>query len=99
MSTRLLHYSAEPFAGPVHSIPAEKQMVTMKPDGLWVSVEGEDDWPSWCRSEEFALNRLKSVSVIRLRPGASVLWVDSPAGIDRMIRSFGFIAAYGIASA
>lgn len=22
----------------------------MKPRGLWVSVDGKDDWPSWCKS-------------------------------------------------
>ncbi|HET7909679.1 MAG TPA: hypothetical protein VFL19_03135 [Nitrospira sp.] len=25
----------------------------MKPRGLWVSVDGKDDWPSWCKSERF----------------------------------------------
>lgn len=24
-----------------------------KPQGLWVSVDGPDDWPSWCKSEQF----------------------------------------------
>jgi hypothetical protein len=26
---------------------------TMKPSGLWVSVDGEDDWPTWCRDNMF----------------------------------------------
>ena len=25
----------------------------LKPDGLWVSVDGEDDWPEWCQRESY----------------------------------------------
>lgn len=24
-----------------------------KPKGLWLSVDGEDDWPAWCAAEDF----------------------------------------------
>lgn len=30
-----------------------------KPKGLWVSVDGEDDWPSWCESESFGLGQIR----------------------------------------
>lgn len=34
--------------------PARRRSCYDKPCGLWVSVDGKDDWDSWCRSESFA---------------------------------------------
>ena len=52
-----------------------------KPDGLWVSVDGPDDWESWCRSEEYvdidAMNRFGII----LSPKASVLVLESVASL------------------
>ena len=31
----------------------------MKPEGLWLSVDGDDDWKTWCENSEFGLKRLK----------------------------------------
>lgn len=32
---------------------ARSDRTYFKPYGLWVSVDGPDDWPSWCESENF----------------------------------------------
>ncbi len=51
-----------------------------KPTGLWVSVDGEDDWPTWCRENEFGcgdfryrVHLAESDRVLRLETEAEVL--------------------------
>jgi hypothetical protein len=55
------HYSQKPLTldilrawqptGPKHD------HMPFKPKGLWLSVDGDDDWAAWCQSEEFGLDR------------------------------------------
>lgn len=50
----LSHFSKAPLTE-IRSIvqrpqPVEFKSPYEKPLGLWVSVDGEDDWPSWCES-------------------------------------------------
>lgn len=56
----------------------------LKPVGFWVSVPGEDDWPSWCRQEEFCLDGLTCAHRVRLRREANILQIDTPQGIDTL---------------
>ena len=59
---KLLHYSRAPLV--------EKHDATQddhfKPSGLWVSVEGEDDWRNWCEGESFGIDEYKWQTVIAL---------------------------------
>lgn len=59
-----------------------------KPDGLWVSVEGKDDWPSWCRSEDFRLRRLTHPTEIILAADANILRISGASALRK------FHAAY-----
>ena len=83
---RLLHYSWKPLE------PLEKREQprgnTHKPHGLWVSVEGDDDWPTWCNSENFALDGLGVVHEIVLCPGAPVLRISDPAALMTFHRRY-----------
>lgn len=80
----LLHYSAEPFVGPLETIHFQKQRdEDPKPFGLWVSVPGADDWKSWCEAEGFSLNSLNYVSQIILRDNAKILRLSSSSAIRR----------------
>ena len=63
---RLLHYSAEPLLT-IRSV-AQQRPEHFKPSGLWVSAEGEDDWPTWCRDTDFHVELLACVTEVRLRP-------------------------------
>ena len=54
------------------------QKVDMKPSGLWVSVDGEYDWPEWCRAEDFNLANLEYRFKVELAPEANLLVIDSP---------------------
>lgn len=53
-----------------------------KPDGFWVSVDGEDDWAEWCLREEFWIDGLACRHEVVLVPEAQVLHIDSAEGID-----------------
>jgi hypothetical protein len=75
---RLIHYSNE-YITEVRSVeqaPLEKASRVDKPKGLWVSAEGDDDWPSWCRSEDFRLAGLSHPTQVILRPSARILRIN-----------------------
>jgi hypothetical protein len=44
----------------------------MKPIGFWVTTPGEDDWPTWCKSEDFRLHALHFEHEVTLKPTANV---------------------------
>lgn len=49
----LSHFSNKPL-GKIRSVPQDGETGNLfKPRGLWVSVDGETDWPAWCKSENF----------------------------------------------
>jgi hypothetical protein len=75
----LEHYAS----GPLVTINSAAQGApSSKPRGLWVSVKGADDWPSWCRGEEFRLGTLAVCHRITLADTANILWIDQPWKID-----------------
>jgi hypothetical protein len=61
-----------------------------KPNGFWVSVKGEDDWPEWCNAEEFGLDRLGICHRVHLVAGANILHVE---GADQLVE---FDGRYGV---
>lgn len=52
-----------------------------KPQGLWVSVDGEESWGwrEWCRSEDYPLGRVRHR--VDLREGCGILVLDSVAAM------------------
>jgi hypothetical protein len=65
-----------------------------KPVGLWVSVEGPDDWKSWCESESFSLDRLKYEHRVILSPSANVLVLSGAGEIKAFTAQYGITARY-----
>lgn len=53
-----------------------------KPDGLWLSVDGPDDWPAWCKSEKWNLGRLRQRHVFTLTDISRIALVSSVDEID-----------------
>jgi hypothetical protein len=49
----------------------------MKPNGFWVSVDGDDDWESWCKDNNFGLGRLSYRHEVILAKDANVLVLTS----------------------
>lgn len=91
MSGRLLHHSDVPLHerfDPTRRRPMEP---SFKPLGLWLSVEGEDDWRSWCEGEEYGLENLVHTSVVELRADATIIRLVSAADLDE------FTATYRVA--
>lgn len=79
----LEHYAARPVSGPLRSVTQSPEIMSYrKPNGFWVSVKGEDDWPNWCRSEEFGLDKLVVCHRVELAPSANILHLPSVAAID-----------------
>lgn len=54
----------------------------MKPAGFWFTVDGPDDWRSWCISEGFRLPALSHVHELVLRPDARILLVSTVEELD-----------------
>lgn len=79
----LMHYTSRPLEFDPARQYIQKDLRTFgKPVGFWVSVSGEDDWPSWCRGEEFGLNCLQFAQQVTLAAAANVLWISSGDDID-----------------
>lgn len=60
-----------------------------KPEGLWVSVAGADDWPSWCREQDFELDRLACRHIVTLSPDADILYIRSVSDLDVFDQAYG----------
>lgn len=81
---RLIHYSDTPMAS-VHSVEQAGERYEWhggrKPNGLWVSVEGEDDWRAWCEAERFRDLAKQVAHEMVLDRDARVLIVDTAAAM------------------
>jgi hypothetical protein len=75
---RLLHYTAEPLEYDPHREYLQRESWGYgKPNGLWVSCEGDDDWPTWSRAEEFGVERLACVVEVTLTQDANICYISS----------------------
>ncbi len=84
----LWHYTPLPFALEDRRYDQPDPHRYRKPGGLRISVEGEDDWQSWCKSEYFGLERLVWRAPVTIRPDANVLWL-TPDLLTQFDRDFG----------
>ena len=60
----------------------------LKPTGLWVSVKGEYDWPTWCKSEEFRNTDLQYKYIIELAENANILYISSSKQLVNFTESY-----------
>lgn len=96
MSVRLIHYSKEPLAK-VHDVDAQGSIRGIgKPHGLWVSVEGEYDWPAWCNAEKFGLERLAIQTEVVLAEDADILLISNVGELDEFHRLYGGGTSYDV---
>jgi len=74
---RLIHYSNQYITSVATVEQANNPRGNWyKPHGLWVTTPGEDDWPSWCRGEEFRLDMLTHATEVILSPTANLLVIE-----------------------
>ena len=83
---KLVHYSAEPLVFDQREYRGGIDL--NKPDGLWVSVQGEYDWPSWCTKEGFRLRALRYQAVVTPKAWDRILIVDNSASLHLLQRRF-----------
>ncbi|TXH58290.1 MAG: hypothetical protein E6Q97_02560 [Desulfurellales bacterium] len=95
MTGQLMHYAAEPVSfDPTRTYTQNEPTLFGKPEGFWVSVTGEDDWPSWCESEEFRESTLQAAHRVELTTAANILWIESVDGIDSLTAEFAVQTEY-----
>lgn len=85
---RLLHYSDKHLDKIDSRSQVDGRADGSKPHGLWVSVEGEDDWKAWCEGEDFRRDFLSHATEIVLAPTANILHIDTVAGLVRFHREY-----------
>lgn len=66
-----------------------------KPRGLWVTIPGDDDWPTWCAAENFGADRLTHVHEVVLVADANVLELTTPDALDEFSRDYGVDVPWG----
>lgn len=91
--SRLIHYSDKHLIE-VYSVPLAEQSSHRgglhKPRGLWVSVEGENDWKEWCEGERFGC--LDCATEIILAADANVLWLVGSTELDQFHAEYSVVA-------
>lgn len=59
-----------------------------KPNGLWLSVEGKDDWKEWCKAEDFRLDCLRFSYEVILKENANILHLKTKEEIFDFSKQF-----------
>lgn len=80
----LSHYTAKPIDAlrPIEQPSMEAgEGSPYKPRGLWLSVDGDEDWRSWCEGNDFALDTFKHHYRVHLRSDCNVLRLTSESDI------------------
>ncbi|WP_143545301.1 hypothetical protein [Rhodococcus sp. 15-649-2-2] len=67
---------------------------TDKPTGLWVSIAGEDDWESWCRLEEYAVDALAVPHLVTLADSANILILTTVNDLVEFDSEYGIESTY-----
>jgi len=73
---KLIHYTNEEFELDPKEYPQSELNWQAKPNGLWISVEGEklgEGWKEWCQGEEFRLEHLIISYQVILKEEANIL--------------------------
>jgi hypothetical protein len=89
--TTLTHYADRPRTldrgRRYEQLPPES--FTHKPRGIWVSVDGEDDWHSWCTDNSFNLGGLTQAHRVTLTDDANVLWITNRQEFVAFAKGYG----------
>ena len=86
---RLIHYSAKPLME-VYDAPHDSRPCgAYKTPGLWVSVEGPDDWLEWCKGNDYGLEtNFAHAAEIELVGDHDVMILSGAIAIDDFTRQF-----------
>ena len=92
MTLFLSHFSSQPI-GELRSVEQgwenDYRSGYEKPKGFWVSVDGEDDWPSWCSSEMPSWLEGKTRYRIHIADWSRLLVLTSALDLDCFTERYG----------
>lgn len=91
---RLLHYTKKPFVLRDCSYLQGETASPGKPNGLWVSVEGDMDWPEWCATDRPEWIRDYYITEIALKPDANVLRIETVLQLDAFHKHYAEVPEY-----
>lgn len=79
----LSHYRAKPLELDRARTYTQREVSSFgKPVGFWLSVDGDDDWATWCTSEGFRENTLTFRHRVTLAAGANVKVLPTVDAMD-----------------
>ena len=81
------HYSRLPILGPVQSVEQIAQPY-FKPRGLWLSVDGPDDWRAWCEGNNFNPDSLAYRYRVTI-DWTRILWLTGAVHLRQFSEEFG----------
>lgn len=89
---RLIHYSPRIIES-LEDRPYYQEDLSWqaKPNGLWISVEGDklgENWKEWCETEEFCVENLKHSYEILLKEDARILHLKTPEEIFEFTKKY-----------
>ncbi len=88
---RLIHYTNEEFKLEPREYDQDDFRRQAKPHGLWISVEGELDWKSWCEGENYILENLAISYEVKLKKKAKILHLKTDADIFRFTKKYPYM--------
>ena len=87
----LVHYASEKFSLEPREYPQEELSWQAKPNGLWVSVEGDYDWKWWCEGEEYNLENLVVSYEVELKDDANILYITTADEIFNFAKEYPYL--------
>ena len=85
---RLIHYSKKPLVRVRSMKHTDYGCGAYKTPGLWVSVEGADDWLAWCKAESWSVDAMACATEVILAGDANVHHISGAASIDAFTAEF-----------
>lgn len=76
MSKTYYHYSERSNLEPVE----ERDHTWIKPVGLWITDDSADNWPNWCRKQNYPCGT--HLFQIDILPNSNLRWVTSAEELD-----------------
>jgi len=64
---------------------------SMKPCGLWLSIEDDEtdmNWFDWCKIEQFRLECLRFKFIVHIKEDAKILWLRSSEEVVEFTRTY-----------
>ncbi len=91
----LIHYSSEVIPKLEKREYSQSELIWQaKPNGLWVSVEYDENipdnynWNEWCKAQNFQIEELKYAYEIILKQDANILHLKTPEEIREFSRKY-----------